>query len=86
MVRARAGLAVLPAGLSAAQVLVAVAQERRIEFFAEWGHRWSDLRRTGQADAVLGVEKPGWQHNAALYPIPLTDIERNPAIVQNPGY
>jgi hypothetical protein len=86
MVRARAGLAVLPAGLSVAQVLVAVAQERRIELFAEWGHRWSDLRRTGQADAVLGVEKPGWQHNAALYPIPLTDIERNPAIVQNPGY
>lgn len=87
MIRNRAGLPNLLSTISSVQLLAAVAQERRVELFAEWGHRWSDLRRTGQADSVLGAEKPGvWQPNAALYPIPLTDIQRNPAIWQNPGY
>jgi len=85
-IRSRAGLPGLSAGLSQAEVLAAVAQERRIELFAEWGHRWSDLRRTGQAGAVLGTEKPGWQPDAAYYPIPLTELQRNPNMVQNPGY
>lgn len=86
MIRKRAGLSLLAATLSQPQVSAAVMQERRIELFAEWGHRWSDLRRTGQAGVVLGAEKPGWQPDAALYPIPLTDIQRNPNMVQNPGY
>lgn len=86
MVRSRAGLAALPATLSAEDVLAAVMQERRVELFAEWGHRWSDLRRTGQIDSVFSVEKQGWQQYAALYPIPLTELQRNPRIVQNPGY
>jgi hypothetical protein len=86
VLRRRAGLSNLSAALLPEQVLAAVAQERRIELFAEWGHRWSDLRRTGQADAVLKVEKAGWQPYAALYPIPFNDIERNPFMVQNVGY
>ena len=85
-IRNRAGLPDLPSAFSSVQVLAAVMQERRIELMAEWGHRWSDLRRTGQADAVLGVEKPNWNANAALYPIPLSELQRNPTIVQNPGY
>jgi starch-binding outer membrane protein, SusD/RagB family len=85
-IRSRAGLSGLAPTLTQAQVLAAVVQERRIELLAEWGHRWSDLRRTGQADAVLETEKPGWQPGDAYYPIPLSELQRNPNMVQNPGY
>ena len=86
LIRSRAGLPVLSSTLSSVQVVMAVMQERRIELMAEWGHRWSDLRRTGQAATVLIPEKTNWNPNAVLYPIPLTELQRNPTIVQNPGY
>jgi hypothetical protein len=86
VVRGRAGLKGLSSSLSRDAVLAAVMQERRVELFAEWGHRWADLLRWGQADAVLSAEKPLWTANAKLYPLPLTDIQRNHALSQNPGY
>jgi len=85
-VRSRAGLPDLSPALSSVEILAAVMQERRIELMAEWGHRWSDLRRTGQATAVLGPQKPNWTGDASLYPIPQTELLRNSAIMQNPGY
>ena len=84
-VRNRAGLISLTYGLSQSAVLAAIAQERRIEFFAEWGHRWFDLKRTNQADAALG-QKAGWTSTALLWPIPFSEITRDPNLVQNPGY
>jgi hypothetical protein len=84
--RNRAGLANLPDGLSKADLLLAVEQERRVELFGEWGHRWLDLRRTNRADAVLGPIKPTWKSTAALYPIPTTAILTNTSLTQNPGY
>jgi starch-binding outer membrane protein, SusD/RagB family len=62
-----------------------IMQERRIELFAEWGNRWGDLKRTGRANAVLGV-KPNWQPTDMLYPVPLFEIQTNPFLKQNPGY
>jgi hypothetical protein len=68
-------------------LLAAVDQERRIELFAEWGHRWLDLKRTQQADAVLGVVKEStWQPTDVLWPIPQNQLNANPALKQNPGY
>ncbi len=69
------------------EVLDAIYQERRIELFVEWGHRWFDLKRTGQINEVLSAVKADWQPSAALFPIPQSEIERNPNLLpQNPGY
>jgi hypothetical protein len=87
MIRLRANLLPLSdPSISKEQLLAAIAQERRVEFFAEWGHRWFDLKRTGQADAVLGPIKPQWKETAKLFPIPLSEIEIDPNLSQNKGY
>jgi len=87
IVRARAGLAASTASAgSQAAVLNAVMHERQVELFTEWGHRWYDLKRTGQAGAVLGAEKTGWTADAALYPIPKSQLQSNIYLKQNPGY
>ncbi len=62
-------------------------KERQHEFFAEWGHRWLDLKRTGKADPVLHALKPAtWQVTDTLFPIPQDQIMANPALTQNKGY
>lgn len=86
-IRLRAGLENTKA-VSPVQLLDSIAAERRLELFAEWGHRWFDLKRTGKATAVLGAipEKQPWNDDQLLYPIPPTDIISNPNLVQNHGY
>lgn len=91
IIRRRAGLEGTPAPAPASasgssDLIAAIMHERQIEFFAECGHRWLDLKRTGWADSVLGVEKPGWRAQAALYPIPFVELRHNPYLVQNAGY
>lgn len=86
IIRNRAGLPNTSAG-NQSDLLKAVENENRIEFFVEWGHRWFDLKRTNKADIILGIEKaPNWQTTDALYPIPLTQIQANPHLTQNAGY
>lgn len=87
VIRTRAGLANTTAGTQSALV-TAVMQERRVELFAEFGHRWLDLKRTGQADAVLGAitDKQPWYSYQTLYPIPTNDITADPNLTQNTGY
>ena len=64
----------------------------RIELFAEWGHRWLDLKRTGKIDDVMTAATPlkngggQWHSYQQYYPIPLTELQLNPNLVQNPGY
>ncbi|RNL90103.1 RagB/SusD family nutrient uptake outer membrane protein [Sinomicrobium pectinilyticum] len=84
-VRNRAGLGNTLAG-SQEELMDAILQERRVEFFAEGGHRWLDLKRTGRADSVLAPLKPDWQSTDVLYPIPEQEIGRNPNLIQNDGY
>lgn len=80
-------LPVIPHGLSKQDALLAVEKERRTELFAEWGHRWLDLKRTGRADAVIGRIKGGnWQSTDQLYPIPNSERLNNSNLTQNPGY
>jgi starch-binding outer membrane protein, SusD/RagB family len=88
VVRTRAGLTVLDAtGMSQAQCLTNIEQERRVELFLEYGNRWFDLKRTKRADAVLGALKPAtWKSTAVLYPIPLIEIQNAPQLTQNDGY
>lgn len=79
-----------PATLNQGDCLIAVAHERQVELFTEWGHRWLDLKRTGKADQVLGPLKGStfWQTTDQLFPIPQAQLDLNPNMSghQNPGY
>ena len=86
-IRSRAGLTALPPSLTPDQTAAAVRQERRIELFAEFGHRWLDLKRTSMVDPVLQALKAStWQSRAALWPVPQDQIILNPSLIQNKGY
>lgn len=85
-IRRTAGLPDTPA-LSAEEIINAVIKERRVELFTEYGHRFFDLKRTGQLDAVLGSVKKGWNPTDNLWPIPEKELISNPFLSpQNPGY
>lgn len=85
VIRTRAGLGNTSAN-DKASLLSVIENERRIELFSEWGHRWFDLKRTGRIDAVLGTIKTGWLITDALLPIPQSELLVNPNMTQNPGY
>lgn len=84
MIRSRAGIPGTDADYKEA-LLDAIIEERQKELFAEWGHRWFDLKRTNRALPALSPNK-NIQAFALLLPIPQTEILRNPALIQNPGY
>ncbi|MBV7531203.1 RagB/SusD family nutrient uptake outer membrane protein [Chitinophaga sp. sic0106] len=87
VIRNRAGLGnVSPEGQDA--VLQAVAQERKVELFAENSSRFFDLKRTGKAKEVLGAlsYKQPFAEYTLLLPIPAPDLSKSPVIKQNPGY
>lgn len=89
VIRHRAGLDDLPPTLSKAEVIAAIEKERRKELFAEWGHRWFDLKRTGKAHDVLSAlqrKQPWLGDEQFLYPIPEAEIRANNNLIQNPGY
>jgi starch-binding outer membrane protein, SusD/RagB family len=71
-------------------LLIAILHERQVELFTEWGHRWLDLKRTGNVNAVMSIVTPSkggtWQATDQLFPIPQGDIDKNPNIIQNSGY
>ena len=90
VIRSRAGLV----GTTATDkngLLTAILNERQLELFTEFGHRWLDLKRTGALDAVMSVVTPlkgggAWNPNKQLVPIPSTEIALDPNLTQNPGY
>ncbi|MGS2763803.1 RagB/SusD family nutrient uptake outer membrane protein [Sinomicrobium sp. M5D2P9] len=84
-IRNRAGLENTTAGTQA-ELLDAILQERHVELFTEWGHRWLDLKRTENSGEVLGPIKSGWENTDVLWPIPQTEIDNNPNLIQNTGY
>lgn len=89
VIRDRAGLG-LSTAVTQSDLLTAIAKERRIELFAEWGHRWMDLKRTKTVDEVMTLAAPAkgssWNSNWSLWPIPLGEIQTDANLVQNPGY
>jgi hypothetical protein len=80
-VRARAEAPANNAAQSQEAMLLAVEEERRVEFAFE-PHRWYDLVRTNRAQAVLGVQNA----QRLLMPLPVIDLQANPNLQQNPGY
>ena len=90
LVRTRAGLAATAAN-TPADLRAAIALERRLELIGE-GHRWFDLLRTGtavsvmnsffQASNILTTIGP----NNLLMPVPQSQVNTDPSILQNPGY
>ena len=72
------------------ELLAAIAHERQVELFLEEGHRFFDLRRTGQLDAVMTRMAPvkggSWSAYKQWWPIPATDIQADPNLTQTPGY
>ncbi|WP_159466781.1 RagB/SusD family nutrient uptake outer membrane protein [Dyadobacter sp. 3J3] len=89
-IRTRAGLNAAAPG-SKEELRTAIALERQLELVGE-GHRWFDLIRTKRAVEVMN----SWfKQNGALtviseqkmlLPIPVGQINTDPAIKQNPGY
>lgn len=79
VVRSRAGLPDVEHSLTQPEIIAAVEKERRYELFAEWGHRWFDLKRTGRATAVLGPVKTHWdEQNDLFWPLPQPQSLANP--------
>ncbi|MNK07515.1 SusD family protein [compost metagenome] len=95
VIRSRAGLGLLPLPTTIAAGMLQVEQERRVELFAEWGHRWFDLKRwksisgdatKTRADDILPATKPLWKSTAILMPIPTNALKTNGNLIPNPGY
>lgn len=95
-IRSRAQLTPLPATLTQPAVLLAIANERRHEFFAEFGHRFLDLKRWYNTSVhsdplrLLAVDawrtKKEWQPFRNLWPVPESEIKLNKLLTQNPDY
>lgn len=66
-------------------LLDSIENERKRELFAEWGHRWLDLKRTGKVNTVF-KNNSTWQNSDVLYPIPGEERLKNPFLTQNNGY
>jgi SusD family. len=86
VIRKRADLPTLRADISPEECFEAIFKERRVELFGEWGHRFFDLKRTGQLDAVMKAYKDTWRSNAAVFPIPQNELVYNPNLIQNDGF
>ena len=94
LIRTRAGLTP-KLNLDQTAILKAIEQERRVELFAEYTHRWFDLKRTrgfadpsqSRADEILPPLKGDfWQNTDVLFPVPGDQISVNKNLTQNPGY
>ncbi|MBC7651614.1 MAG: RagB/SusD family nutrient uptake outer membrane protein, partial [Deinococcales bacterium] len=89
LVRGRAGLAALTAGLSDAQWLTAMYKERRLEMGFEM-HRWYDLLRHPDTNYFINTMKAAGKPNVAakhrFMPIPQSERDKNKNLTQNDGY
>ncbi len=59
-----------------------ILDERRMELCCEWGERYNDLIRTGQAAKVLGPA--GWTEAKTYYPLPFAQLDLAPALKDEP--
>jgi hypothetical protein len=92
LIRNRAGLLSITPN-DKTSLLTAILYERQHELFGEWGHRWLDLKRTGNIEAVMTLVtpintggSPTWRSYQQLFPIPMDIIQTSPNVRQNGGY
>jgi hypothetical protein len=94
LVRARPGVNMppLPAGLDKAGMRTRIRHERMVELGLE-GFRYLDLKRWKTAETVIptildpgGIPRKFDPAKNYLFPFPLSETDRNPNLVQNPGY
>lgn len=78
-------LSELTPGITKEALLDSIEVEKRRELFTEWGNRWLELKRLGQADQAL-QEYENWEPTDVFYPIPEQDLMKDPNLTQNPGY
>ena len=74
------------------EMKIAIENERRLELAFE-GQRWFDIKRTGDAIAIMSdVQGPNGKidyspnENKLLWPIPQSELDNNANLVQNAGY
>ena len=67
------------------QLRDSIAVERRLELAFE-GHRWFDLKRTSKAISTMSALGYPITTEKLVFPIPQTELDRNPNLTQNPGY
>jgi hypothetical protein len=95
-IRKRAKLADLPSTITSSKDAMAnaVLLERRLELAFE-GQRWFDLVRTGKVFTVMNTLNSRdagrlpmniVDENKTVFPIPQPQIDKNPSMIQNPGY
>jgi hypothetical protein len=87
-IRQRAGLQPLTPGLNQAGFREAIQKERRLELYAE-SSRWFDLVRWGKLVSTMkALNDPLSQiaEKHTLFPIPQSEMDRNPSLKQNPGW
>lgn len=88
VIKARAGISIIEESstITESELYDIILLERRRELFAEWGHRWYDLRRFGKADILADKDNSNWTPTSNLFPIPSSERMKNPNLSQNPGY
>lgn len=79
-----------PADISGTVTVNDVLEERRLELAFEC-KRWYDIARTRIGNEVFSAsglegEKPAFNDDDYLMPLPGDELERNPNLTQNPGY
>lgn len=93
VIRKRAGLALISntnPGISQAALIDTILHEKQVELFSESGHRWLDLKRTGNVNRVMttatSLKGGTWKSYQQLYPIPGEELLKNPNLTQNDSY
>ncbi|GGH16588.1 RagB/SusD family nutrient uptake outer membrane protein [Sphingobacterium alkalisoli] len=81
--RRRADVPEYPEDMDEEEVMEAIIKERRTELFAEWGHRWFDLKRWEIIDSEMPKTKAEWTGDNLLLPIPESELLRNPSLINN---
>lgn len=83
--RERAGLTALTS-LSGEEFFTALLEEKRREFFCEFGLRFFDLKRFGRLNELVAL-KPNWEDYMNVWPLPQSELLLNPNMSpQNTGY
>ena len=86
LIRNKSGLSIFTS-ISQNDIRNAILEERRHEFFTEFGHRFFDLKRTGNLNSYMQTIKPNWKEYMSFLPIPERELLANQNLKpQNNGY